>query len=157
MQLVDMRKQFQGLQGIINQEIKRYLTQDEAFIFIGKTGTTAKILHREGNGLTMLPGVKPDALKDVHVDERAIERMKAIILSMTPEERDNPDIIGASRKVRIAKGSGMRVEDVNKLLKQFDQTKKMMKQFSSGASPFGKLGGKMMSKKMKSKKKKKKK
>ena len=53
MQPVDMRKQFQGLQGIINQEIKRYLTQDEAFIFIGKTGTTAKILHREGNGLTL--------------------------------------------------------------------------------------------------------
>ena len=53
MQPVDMRKQFQGLQGIINQEIKRYLTQDEAFIFIGKTGSTAKILHREGNGLTL--------------------------------------------------------------------------------------------------------
>ena len=53
MQPIDMRKQFQGLQGIINQEIKRYLTQDEAFIFIGKTGSTAKILHREGNGLTL--------------------------------------------------------------------------------------------------------
>lgn len=50
---VDMRKQFQGLQGIINAEFGRYLTPDEAYVFIGKSGTTAKILHREGNGLTM--------------------------------------------------------------------------------------------------------
>lgn len=53
MQPVDMRKQFQGLQGIINAEFGRYITQDEAFIFIGKTGTTAKILHREHGGLTL--------------------------------------------------------------------------------------------------------
>ena len=53
MQPVDMRKQFQGLQGIVNEEFGRYLTQDEAFIFIGKTLKTAKILHRESNGLTM--------------------------------------------------------------------------------------------------------
>ena len=51
MQPVDMRKQFQGLQGIINAEFGRYITQDEAFIFIGKTGTTVKILHREHGGL----------------------------------------------------------------------------------------------------------
>ena len=53
MQPVDMRKQFQGLQGIVNEEFGRYLTQDEAFIFIGKTLKTAKIFHRESNGLTM--------------------------------------------------------------------------------------------------------
>lgn len=53
MQPVDMRKQFQGLQGIVNEEFGRYLTQDEAFVFIGKTMKTAKILHRESNGLTM--------------------------------------------------------------------------------------------------------
>ncbi len=107
--------------------------------------------------LGMIPGVKADALKDVKIDERAIDRMKAIILSMTPEEREKPDIIAASRKKRIAQGSGMKVEDVNKLLKQFDQTRKMMKQLTSGASPFGKLGGKMMAKKMKKKNKKKRK
>ena len=54
MQPVDMRKQFQGLQGIVNEEFGRYLTQDEAFIFIGKTLKTAKILHRESNGLTCM-------------------------------------------------------------------------------------------------------
>ena len=53
MQPVDMRKQFQGLQGIVNEEFGRYLTQDEAFVFIGKTMKTSKILHRESNGLTM--------------------------------------------------------------------------------------------------------
>ena len=53
MEPVDMRKQFQGLQGIVNSEFGRYLTQDEAFIFIGKSRTMAKILHREGNGVTM--------------------------------------------------------------------------------------------------------
>ena len=105
--------------------------------------------------LGMIPGVKADALKDIKVDEKAIDRMKAIILSMTPYERDHPDSINASRKIRIAKGSGMKVEDVNKLLKQFDATRKMMKQMTSGNSPFGKLGGKMISKKMKKKKKRK--
>ena len=105
----------------------------------------------------MIPGMKQDKLKDVKVDERAIERMKAIILSMTPEEREKPEIISASRKKRIAAGSGMKVEDINRLLKQFDQTQKMMKQLTSGNSPFGKFGGKMMAKKlMKNKKKKKK-
>ena len=53
MEPVDMRKQFQGLQGIVNEEFGRYLTQDEAFIFIGKTRKTAKVLHRESNGLTL--------------------------------------------------------------------------------------------------------
>ena len=53
MEPVDMRKQFQGLQGIVNEELGRYLTQDEAFIFIGKTRKTVKVLHRESDGLTL--------------------------------------------------------------------------------------------------------
>lgn len=80
--------------------------------------------------------------------------MEAIILSMTPEERDNPDIIGASRKKRIALGSGMKVEDVNKLLKQYDATKKMMKQLTSGN--IGGFGGEWLAKKMAKNKNKKK-
>ncbi len=102
----------------------------------------------------MMPGVDTKALKDVKVDERQIDRMEAIILSMTPEERDNPDIIGASRKKRIALGSGMKVEDVNKLLKQYDATKKMMKQLTSGN--IGGFGGRMLAKKMAKNKNKKK-
>ncbi len=95
----------------------------------------------------MIPGVNQNALKDVKIDERVIDRMEAIILSMTAKERTHPEIINASRKIRIAKGSGMRVEDVNKLLKQYDQTNKMMKQFAGGGL-MKKLGGKMFSKKM---------
>ena len=69
-------------------------------------------------------------LKGVQLDEKAMGRTEAIILSMTPKERDNPGIIGASRKKRIAGGAGVKVEDVNRLLKSFDQMKSMMKQFS---------------------------
>ncbi len=89
--------------------------------------------------LGMIPGVNQAALKDVHVDEKQLDRVEAIILSMTPEERDKPDIISASRKKRIAAGSGMKVEDVNRLLKQYDQMKQMMKKFSSmaGGKKFG--------------------
>ena len=65
-------------------------------------------------------------------DERKVERIKAIILSMTPREREKPEIINSSRKKRIAAGSGTSVQDINQLLKQFDQTKIMMKQVKSG-------------------------
>ena len=78
----------------------------------------------------MIPGVKPGALKDAKVDETAMARTEAIIHSMTAKEREHPDIINASRKKRIAAGSGTSVEDVNKLLRQFEQMLKMMKQFS---------------------------
>ena len=78
----------------------------------------------------MMPGVKPGALKDAKIDEKAMARTEAIIKSMTRREREKPEIINASRKKRIAAGSGTSVEDVNKLLKQFDQMLKMMKQFS---------------------------
>ena len=79
----------------------------------------------------MMPGVKPGALKDAKIDEKAIARTEAIIKSMTPAEREKPEILGASRKRRIAAGSGTTVEEVNRLLKQFDQITKMMKQFSN--------------------------
>ena len=109
----------------------------------------------------MLPGVDSKALKDVNVDEKAIDRMEAVILSMTPYERDNPDVIGASRKKRIAAGSGTSVEEVNKLLKQYDATNKLMRQLQSGAGGFGgsfggKMFGKRVSKNLAKKKKKKK-
>ena len=78
--------------------------------------------------LAQLPGGA--GLKNVQLDEKAMGRTEAIILSMTPKERENPNIIGASRKKRIANGAGVKVEDVNRLLKSFDQMKAMMKQFS---------------------------
>ena len=77
----------------------------------------------------MIPGVGK-ALKDVDIDDNAFKGIEAIINSMTPKERANPDIINQSRKLRIAKGSGTKLDEVNRLLKQFDQTKKMMKMVS---------------------------
>ncbi|MBQ9187681.1 MAG: signal recognition particle protein [Prevotella sp.] len=78
---------------------------------------------------SMIPGVSK-ALKDVDIDDNAFKGIEAIINSMTPKERQNPDIINQSRKLRIARGSGTKLEDVNRLLKQFDQTRKMMKMVS---------------------------
>lgn len=80
----------------------------------------------------MIPGIKPGALKDAKVDEGALARTEAIILSMTKKEREHPDIINSSRKKRISAGSGTSVEEINRLLKQFDQINKMMKQFTGG-------------------------
>ena len=78
---------------------------------------------------SMIPGVGK-ALKDVDIDDNAFKNIEAIINSMTPKERANPDIINQSRKLRIARGSGTKLEDVNRLMKQFDQTRKMMKMVS---------------------------
>ncbi len=78
----------------------------------------------------MMPGMNGAALKDAKIDERMLARQEAIIKSMTPAERAKPDLLNASRRKRIAAGSGTTVEDVNKLLKQFDQINKLMKQFS---------------------------
>jgi signal recognition particle subunit SRP54 len=93
--------------------------------------------------LGMMPGVKPGALKDAQLDEKAIDHQEAIIRSMTRAERENPEIISASRKKRIAAGSGTSVEDVNKLLRSFDQVKKLMKQFSDPKKMRGFGKGKM--------------
>ena len=84
------------------------------------------------NIIKMLPGAKKMGLTDVKIDPKEIAHIEAIILSMTPEERHNPDILKASRKQRIAKGSGRSVEEVNRLLKQFEQMKLMMKQMKNG-------------------------
>ena len=79
---------------------------------------------------SMIPGVGK-AIKDIDIDDDAFKGIEAIIYSMTPEERRNPDIITGSRRQRIAKGSGTSVQDVNRLLKQFDSTRKMMKMAST--------------------------
>ena len=80
--------------------------------------------------LSMLPGVGGSQMKMIEdaVDEKAMARTEAIILSMTPKERANPDILNASRKTRIARGAGVDIGEVNRLVKQFDQAKKLMKQ-----------------------------
>jgi signal recognition particle subunit SRP54 len=95
------------------------------------------------NLIGMLPGIKPGALKDAQVDENQMKRTEAIILSMTKAERTRPEIINGSRRKRIAQGSGTSVEDVNKLLKQFDQMRKMMKQFSGMGKRRGLAGLKL--------------
>ena len=93
----------------------------------------------------MMPGMKAGALKDAKLDEKMLVHQEAIIKSMTKKEREHPEILNASRKIRVARGSGTTVEEVNKLLKQYDQIKKMMKQFADmGKSRQGKKAlGKM--------------
>ena len=93
--------------------------------------------------LSMMPGIGGKLPKDVSIDDKQLAMPEAIIRSMTPKERRNPSIINASRKVRIANGAGVRVQDVNALLKQFDQMRSMMKQFTS---PKGKKKMKKMNK-----------
>ena len=100
---------------------------------------------RNGGGvesmLSMMPGMNTAAMKDAKIDEKMLDRQEAIIYSMTPREREKPEIINSSRKRRIAIGSGTSVEEVNKLLRQFEQMNKMMKQFSGGKmKKFGKFG-----------------
>ena len=90
--------------------------------------------------LGMIPGMKAN-LGSVQVDEKALARTEAIILSMTKKERDDPAIINSSRKKRIAAGSGTRVEDVNRMLKQFDQVQKLTKQMAGGMGKKGRRGG----------------
>ena len=84
------------------------------------------------NLLKLIPGASKLGLNNVNIDPKEIAHIEAIILSMTPSERKHPEIIKASRKTRIAKGCGLSVQEVNKLLTQFEQMKKMLKQFSSG-------------------------
>ena len=97
----------------------------------------------------MLPGVKASDLEGATLDGKALQRMEAIITSMTPYERENPSILNSSRKKRIAAGSGTQVVDVNRLLKQFEMLQAMTKQFSGGKMPrslrkmMGKKGGMM--------------
>ena len=92
---------------------------------------------------SMIPGVGK-AIRDVDIDDNAFKGIEAIINSMTPKERANPDIINQSRKLRIAKGSGTKLEEVNRLMKQFDQTRKMMRMVSGmGSSKMAQMAAAM--------------
>ncbi len=102
--------------------LEDYLEQFES---LKKMGGIASVMG-------MMPGMSKFKIKESDFDEKKVERIKAIILSMTPREREKPEIINSSRKKRIAAGSGTSVQDINQLLKQFDQTKLMMKQVRSG-------------------------
>lgn len=97
-----------------------------------KTMKQMKKLGPLENLIKLIPGASKVGLDKVKVDPKQMAHVEAIVLSMTPYERRNPDVIKASRKSRIAKGSGTSVQEVNKLLEQFIQMKKMMKSFSSG-------------------------
>ena len=99
--------------------------------FLNQSKQIKKLGSIEGL-LKMIPGAKKMGLTNVHIDPKQVARIEAIVLSMTPEERRNPDIIKASRKERIAKGSGTSVQEVNRLLNQFEESKKMMKMMSNG-------------------------
>lgn len=94
-----------------------------------------------GDLLGMLPGMNSKAMKGVEVNDKDLVRTKAIIQSMTVKERQTPDIINGSRKKRIAAGCGVHVSEVNRLLKQFEQTKKMMKQFGGMEKKMKRGGG----------------
>ena len=106
----------------------------EQFKQIKKLGSFSQILG-------MLPGMDKKLLEQVDTEEneKRMKHIEAIIQSMTREERAKPQIIGANRKIRIAKGSGTRVQDVNQLLKQFEQMQKMMKQFSKNPKAFSRM------------------
>ena len=110
----------------------------EQFDQIKKMGSMEQLL-------SMIPGLSAN-LKDVQIDERQLDRMKAIIQSMTPQERRKPEVLNASRRKRIAEGSGNTVQAVNQLIKQFEQTKKMMKELTGakGNKKMRKMFGKNM-------------
>ncbi len=91
----------------------------------------------------MIPGMDAGALKGAKVDEKALSRTEAIILSMTPKERENPSILGSSRKKRIAAGSGTSVMEVNRVLKQYDTMQQMIKQMNGASKKMKKRGGRM--------------
>jgi signal recognition particle subunit SRP54 len=85
--------------------------------------------------LGMIPGVSGAQLQNTEVDERELDRIQAIILAMTPEERRRPELIKGSRRLRIARGSGTNVQHVNRLVKQFEQMRKMMRGVGRGKMP----------------------
>ncbi len=102
-----------------------------------------KMMRKMGpleNVLGMIPGMSQ--MKDVKIDPKEVSRTEAIVLSMTPKERRKPDILNAKRRIRIAKGSGTTVSQVNDLLRRFEQMKKMMKNMGGMKKLFAKMGGK---------------
>jgi len=111
--------------------LQDFLKQMEA---LSKMGSMTKLMG-------MLPGMGQFKDQLANFDEREVDRIKAMILSMTPAERDNPKIIDGSRRVRIAKGSGTQVQDVNGLLTRFTEAQKMMRQMAKGGGVPGMPGG----------------
>ena len=129
-----LAKKLQKGQGFDLEDFREQLLQ------IGKMGGLTGLLEK-------LPGMRdiPAAVRN-QIDDKDIRRQIAIVNSMTPAERRRPDIINGSRKRRIAQGSGTQVQDVNRLLKQFKQMQRMMKQFRKGGMrklmrQFGGMGG----------------
>ena len=88
--------------------------------------------------LAMIPGI-PKEMRDAEIDEKQFLKIEAIIQSMTAKERRNPKILDGSRRKRIAKGSGNKVEDINRFMNQYEQMRKMMKQMLSGKNPLGNM------------------
>ena len=109
--------------------LEDFLQQFEQMNKMGGIGAVMKMMPGAGN------------IDEDSIDSKQVDRMKAIILSMTTRERRNPKILNASRKKRIARGRGLQVQDINRLLKQFEMSKKMMKQFSGKGR--GRRGGNM--------------
>jgi signal recognition particle subunit SRP54 len=93
------------------------------------------------NLLKLLPGVNPKMLKDAKMDPKRLKHVEAIVLSMTPQERKQPELLNGSRRARIAKGAGRPVSEVNRLLDQFREMRKMMKKMAGGGGKGGKGGG----------------
>lgn len=133
-QAFDEKKAAELTQKIKNDE---FTLEDflEQFRQVKKMGSMEELLG-------MMPGVDTSKLKDVQIDQKATGRLEAIITSMTPKERRRPDILNASRKRRIAAGSGTSVQEINRLLKQFEQSRQLMKRFTGkGKKKFGKRRG----------------
>jgi signal recognition particle subunit SRP54 len=118
------------------KELERKLRRNEVTLddFLKQLKTLRKMGPLQSI-LGMLPGLSGHQLSQMKVDEREMDRVEAIILSMTPEERARPELIKGSRRLRIAKGSGTSVQAVNQLVKQFDQMRKLMRQLGKGKMP----------------------
>ena len=120
------------------EELERKMRQDQFTLddFLKQLKQVRK-MGPLSSVLGMMPGMGK-AMKDLrsaNIDDRELDRLEAMILSMTPEERANPDVIRGSRRRRIAAGSGTNVQAVKQLIKQFDQMRKMMKMMASGKMP----------------------
>ena len=107
----------------MNTEIQK--NQFDFIVFLIQSHQIKKMGNRKELA-SIIPGVGK-AIKDIDIDDNAFKSIEAIIYSMTPEERTHPEILNGTRRTRIAKGSGTSIQEVNRLLKQFDQTRKMMK------------------------------
>lgn len=127
-----IEKAQQGIDEKKAEELERKLRQNKFTLndFYEQMGQL-KNMGSMQDIMGMIPGMNAGALKGATIDEKALPRIEAIILSMTPDEREDPSILNSSRKRRVARGSGTRVEDVNRLLKQFDMMQQMVKQMSS--------------------------